>query len=436
MSPITEIHTTFFNFSEVELLRQILPIAKDYEFTTKKIFRRRETPTCSCGYKCLHNGFDYARKKQFGKVKIGKYVCPNCSKQQHEDKSFWKGLLVQIQEAFVDMQVILRNADVSYRVISKLMDFLIPSSKDKILNEFNQEMDSYEYEVNEHFLIVHYDEQHPKKGRCQKFRLTLLSAKTKEVIAEKLYEKKDGDTIKSFLLKYLDTNKDLVIITDCDRAYPEIFRELWGKRVRHQKCLLHLHKLICKDSGRNTNLTDEYNKYLLLDIFYDRSSELKFLKQLMKKQEKEVFKTKKEKQEWIRKAKKEFWDYLKKQENRRRQKGNNLQQRTLKEAEKNFSKIVFQKAYFSKKLQQRINMIKENWKYFTVFYDVEGCPSTNNAIENYYSTSLKTHRKKQFRTDRGLENQMKLAALKRQEGFCKPKETILEIFLKIYLLVS
>jgi hypothetical protein len=31
--------------------------------------------------------------------------------------------------------------------------------------------------------IVHYDEQFPKKGRCQKFRLTLLDAKTKKPIA-------------------------------------------------------------------------------------------------------------------------------------------------------------------------------------------------------------------------------------------------------------
>lgn len=433
---MSEIHTTFFNFSEVELLRQILPKSDAYEFTSKKVFRRRETPVCTCGCKCVYNGYNFARKKHFGKVKIGKYICPQCGKQQEEDKIFWKDILAKWQETIVSMYMILRNSDVSYKVISSIMSFLTPVSKDKIYKDFNHEMDHYEYEVNDHFLIVHYDEQHPKKGRSQKFRLTLLSAKDKSIIAEVLCENKDRETIKSFLLDYLDSSKEIVIITDCDLAYPAIFKEIWGDKIRHQKCLLHLNKLICKDSGRNTNLTDEYNKYLLLDIFYDRSSELKKLEQFMKKQDKQKFVTKKERQEWVRKAKQEFWDYLKKQENRRRRKGKNLKQRTLNEAEDKIAKVLFQKAYFTKKLQKRIEMINENWDSFTAFYHIENCPATNNAIENYFSTSLKTHRKKQFRSDRGLENQMKIAALKRQGLLYKPMETLFEIYLKIYLVVT
>ena len=38
-------------------------------------------------------------------------------------------------------------------------------------------------------------------------------------------------------------------------------------------------------------------------------------------------------------------------------------------------------------------MIEKNWKYLTAFYFVEGAPATNNPIENYYSTSLKTLQK-------------------------------------------
>ena len=433
---MTEIHTTFFNFSEVELLSQILPNAKYYEFTSEKIFRMRETPTCTCGCKCVYNGFEYARKKHLGKVKIGKYICQKCCKQYRENKGFWKNLLAEMQEAIMNIQMILRDANVSYRNISSIMNYLIPESKDKIYKVFNQKMDNYNYEVNENILIVHYDEQHPKRGRTQKFRLTLLNAKDKSIIADKLCENKNRETIKEFLLEHLDISKDIVIITDCARPYPEIFRELWGNRIRHQKCLLHLNKLICYDSGKNTNLIDEYNKYLLLDIFYDRSVELKKIDRLMKKQEKQNFKSKQEKREWIQKAKHEFWDFLKKRENRRRRKGKNLKQRTLKDAEDNFAKILFQRALLSKKLQKRIEMVKENWDYFTTFYHVEGCPATNNCIENYYSISLKTHRKKQFRTDRGLENQMKLAAIKRKSIFYNPKETLFEVYLKIYLVAT
>jgi len=64
----------------------------------------------------------------------------------------------------------------------------------------------------------------------------------------------------------------------------------------------------------------------------------------------------------------------------------------------------------------------------TVFYHLEGAPATNNAIENYYSTSLKTHRKKQFRTERGILNQIKLSSMKRARMFEGPKQTILQLF--------
>jgi len=51
-------------------------------------------------------------------------------------------------------------------------------------------------------------------------------------------------------------------------------------------------------------------------------------------------------------------------------------------------------------------MIEKNWEKFTAFYFVKNAPATNNPLENYYSTSLKTHRKKQLRTDRGIHDHM------------------------------
>jgi hypothetical protein len=52
-----------------------------------------------------------------------------------------------------------------------------------------------------------------------------------------------------------------------------------------------------------------------------------------------------------------------------------------------------------------------------------------DSVENYYSTSLKTHRKKQLRTDKGIENQMKLSAMKRAGLLGRCKKTLLEAFL-------
>jgi hypothetical protein len=65
-----------------------------------------------------------------------------------------------------------------------------------------------------------------------------------------------------------------------------------------------------------------------------------------------------------------------------------------------------------------------------MFHVLQDLPATNNPIENYYSTSLKTHRKKQLRTDEGINNQMKLSAMKRAKMFDEATNTLLELFMR------
>ena len=432
---MTEIHLNLNNFLDFEQLLNIFPESNQYEFTSKKVFRLKNHVTCVCGKLMVHNGYDYARKKGFGKVRIGKQHCQNCGKQHHEDKGFWKNLLTKWKETIVPFIMTLRDSDVSWKVISNLMNYIIPCSKDKARYLFNERIEQFEY-PQDNYLIVNYDEQHPKRGRTQKFRLTLLNYETKVPIAEGLFDNKNEDTIEAFLRENLDTEKELIIITDCDRRYPKIFKKIWGNKVIHQKCLMHLNKLVVKDFGKNTTLLNEYNKYLILNIFYNRKRELKFLERLLKKQDKKTFADAKEKTKWVKKAKQKFRNYVKKLEHARRRKGKNLTQRKLFKAKELFEQLWRQKVLFPKKARERLKMIKNNWKYFTAFYHIKGCQATNNAVENFYSTSLKTHRKKQLRTDKGILNHMKLAALKRVEGFSKPKKTLLEIYGLFRLITS
>ena len=321
----------------------------------------------------------------------------------------------------------LRDSHVAWEVVQKVMSFIIPFGKTKAIDLFNNCVEQFQY-PQENYLIVNYDEQHPKKGRMQKFRLTLLNYETKVPIAEGLFDNKDEETIKKFLQEHLDVNRELVIITDCDRRYPEIFKELWGNKLIHQKCLLHLNKLVVKDFGKAKSLVNEYNKYKLLDIFYNRRRELKFLEKILKKQDRKIFVDDTEKREWVYSRLHNFRGYVKMLENQRRRDKHNLAQRPLWKAKQLFNELWQQRQMLPKKVKERLNMIGDNWKFFTAFYSVKDCPATNNAIENYFSTSLKTHRKKQLRTDRGLLNHMKLTALKRAEGFANPKKTILQIY--------
>jgi len=79
-------------------------------------------------------------------------------------------------------------------------------------------------------------------------------------------------------------------------------------------------------------------------------------------------------------------------------------------------------------VRRRLMKIKELWPKLTAFYFVDSAPATNNALENYYSTSLKTHRKKQLE-EPGIEEQIKLSALKRSGILGRPRRTLLDAFL-------
>lgn len=424
---MTEIYLNLNNFNDFESLLALFPASNEYFFSEKQVFKAKTCKTCSCGNQMVHNGHDFVRKKGFGKVKVGKQICTNCWKQHHEDKSFFKDLLSKWLKNITNLVTHLRGHEVSWQGISETMNFLIPKSGEYLRRLFNGEMEQFEYE-QENYIIVNYDEQHPKSGRCQKFRLTLLNYQTKNVIADQLFEDKTDVTIELFLRNNLDVTRKLIVITDCDRRYPEIFKSIWGKNLVHQKCLLHLNKLIADDFIKNISLQDMYNKYLLLNIFYNRERELKYLERVLLRSKETGFDWKKER--------KIFYRFVRKGETRRRRKGKNLTQRKLFKAKEKFNTIIREINLFSKNSQKRILMIRDNWKYLSAFYAVKGCPATNNAIENFYSTSLKTDRKKQFRSDLGIENQMKIAAKKRKESFSKPKESLLQIYGLIRLIVS
>ena len=432
---MTEIHLNLKNLCDFGLLLSIFPESNKYEFTSKKVFRLKQKVICKNGHEMVHNGYNYARKKGLGKVRIGKQICQICEEEHHEEKGFWKSLLSRWKEAITKMIVSLRDSHVSWQAISNLMKFIIPLGKDKATYLFDEVVEQFAY-TQDNYAIVHYDEQHPKKGRNQKFRLTLLNYATKQPIADELFDNKDEATIEAFLRKHLDADKEIVIITDCDRRYPSIFKRVWGNKVIHQKCLLHLNKLVVFDFGKNVSLLNEYNKYLILNLFYNREKELNFLKKLLQKEEKKSFANAKEKKEWIKEAKQKFREYLRNMENTRRRNGKNLTQRKLFKARDILDELLKQKVLLPKKARKRLDMIKENWEYFTAFYHIKDCPATNNALENFYSTSLKTHRKKQLRSEKGMLNHMKIAAMKRATDMLKPKETILEIYSAIRAVTS
>ena len=130
---------------------------------------------------------------------------------------------------------------------------------------------------------------------------------------------------------------------------------------------------------------------------------------------------------WIKEAKRLFHEFIHNLELKRRREGKNLELRTYHEALKYFKNLLGKIDSFEAAVRKRLMKIEELWSKLTAFHFVDNAPATNNALENYYSTSLKTHRKKQLES-KGIVDQIKLSALKRSGIFGKPKRTLLDAF--------
>jgi len=165
----------------------------------------------------------------------------------------------------------------------------------------------------------------------------------------------------------------------------------------------------------------------LLNIFYNHETEIKFLEELQS-EELDVINNEKKHKEWIKIAKKEFYEFLYKLNLRRRRNKENLPFHSLEKSKINFEELMKQIRTYEEVIQKRLWLINKHWLNLTLFHYLPGAPATNNPIESYYSKSLKTDSKKQFRTDYGIENQIKLTKMKRSNLFKKPERSLIELF--------
>lgn len=140
----------------------------------------------------VHNGFNQYTKKGLGAIKIGKYQCKSCDKNLEEDRSAIEVIKTLFFDTLEELYQLLRLNHVSYEAISQIAQIIFPQSKSTVFRKFNIGIENVEIPPLENVLIVHYDEQFPKKGRSQKYRLTILDAITKRPLAEGLFDKKNS----------------------------------------------------------------------------------------------------------------------------------------------------------------------------------------------------------------------------------------------------
>ena len=255
-------------------------------------------------------------------------------------------------DSFNDFFELLRYHNFSYDGISAIVDFIYPRSKSTILREFNKQMEQENLPKLENIRMVHYDEQHPREGSCQKYRLILLDTKTQQPLADELFDDESSETIKKFLQDNLDTAEPVFTVTGFDTKYPEILKDVFGEKLVHQYCLMHLDKLIVSDFPRKTTIEQELLKYRLLNVFYNRESELKLLKWLQC-EELNVIKNEKKRKEWIKIVKKEFDEFRHKLKLQRRRNKENLPLHILEKSKSNFEELMKQIITYKEGIKER-----------------------------------------------------------------------------------
>ena len=126
-----------------------------------------------------------------------------CKELVEENRSFWIDLKEIIFSRLARLCQMLRSHHPSFTTISESINWIFLGRKDTICRAFNSSVEIAELPPVDDIKIVHYDEHHPKSGRTQKFRLTLLDHITRRPIADELFDSKDSATIKKFLEKHL-----------------------------------------------------------------------------------------------------------------------------------------------------------------------------------------------------------------------------------------
>jgi len=279
----------------------------DYEYTPEGIFRLVTPPLCpECGTLMDHNGSNSHAKRWLGIVKIGKYSCSKCHKNITESSDFWEDAKKEFFGIFGSFCQLLRVNNVSYEVLEKASSYFYPCDKDTIRTMVAVATENMKIPEIKDIQIVHYDEQHPKAGRSQMYRLTLLDYRSRQIIADELFDSKDMKTVEDFLRKNLDTSKPIFIVTDLSLGYRNLFKKIFKNMITHQLCLLHLNKLIVSDFSVNTTIEEELIKYRLLNIFYNRRMEIEFLSCLIEEEQEMKKRGGKVYEEWLDEARKLF----------------------------------------------------------------------------------------------------------------------------------
>jgi len=408
-----------------------------------------------CGIPCSYNGSNKTGNivsRSIGAFfKKGQQYCSKCGRTYPIDNKFIDKIISDSNQFIMSVALSLREKSMSYGDISKhFYETLHISICDETLRDVCEEkLSEYddldiEFEVENDF--YGYDEQYIKINGKTYLRIVIFDFKNNCPIYEEKHEHLTKKILTEILGKVFGDKKPKGFIFDMRPMYPIVFKQVFGRKIKLQYCVFHLHKLILKEFreslkvGRKVkwSLVQYLNMYSVFNIFYNREPQLELLKNFQK--ELTNYKENLEKVEDVDNYKKDvsfpkkcktdgdkrkhlaelfekelrdkFREHLHAEKLRRRRENEKLKPRTKEDAKDKLDKLIMISNWFPKKIEARLQKIKDD---FELFAGSDGAHLTNNRTEGYFGSTLTGSRKKGFHSDKAFENFSKFRKL-RQAG--------------------
>jgi transposase-like protein len=439
------IQPTLINYAEIltfyNLSRKIDP---NIFLSPKGVIHTSRIECPLCGNLCSYNGSNesgHIISRSYGATfKIGQQFCSNCNKTYQVNTGFLNQIKTSLDKFILNTAISLREKHLSFQEISNHFKdaYHISISSSTIETTVNNkllDLDDLEleYEIEDGF--YGYDEQYLKVNGKRIYRIVIYDYKKNYPIYECEHQSLTKKILKSILIEVFGDNIPKGFVFDMRTMYPKAFKEVFGRKIKLQFCVFHLHKHILdeyKKALKSCNsvkfrLMDYRNMYGLFNVFYNRTQEIKLIEGFQK--EFEMFKdllshsenitlystgiksnkkcnSLEKKKEFLismyeKSLMKKFRRFLKAEKNKRKRQKKTLIIRDIEDARSQLDLILSVKIIYPKKIKKIISKMNEEFELFT---GSEGEILTNNKLEGFFGTTLKKFRKKGFQTREGLKN--------------------------------
>ena len=406
---------------------------------------------CLCNYNGSNKTGNILSRSIHAFMKKGQQRCPLCGRTFQIDNEFIDAIILESNQFIMSTALSLREKSMSYRDIARHLFeiFDISVSVATLRDVCEEKLSEYddldiEFEVEDDF--YGYDEQYIRVNGKAVFRIVIFDYKNNCPIYEAKHEHLTKKILMNILRKVFGNKIPKGFIFDMRTMYPDAFKLVFGRKIKLQYCVFHLHKRILKEFCESLrvgkkpiwSLVQYLNMYGIFNIFYNREQQLELLKTFQKelsnyKEALEIIedvetykkdvsipkkcKTRDDKIKYLieiyeKELIKKFREHLHAEKLRRKRDNETLKSRTKEDAKNKLDKIIRISNLFPKKIEARVQKIKKDFELFT---GSDGAHLTNNKLEGFFGATLNGPQKKGFHSDKALGNFFKFRKL-RQAG--------------------